>query len=120
MLTSMSTKGDCWVNDKTDAAMESANGTLKAECVNRQSYETREQARHDVLEFIGYYKHDREHSLGNQTPVEFEQAWLANQAKVVDQNVNKEAAQLWSGVLSEQPSNRFLWCPHFGDRFTCA
>jgi hypothetical protein len=29
-----------------------------------------------------------------QTPVGFEQAWLANQAKEVDQNVNEEAAQL--------------------------
>ena len=89
--TSMSRKGNCWDN----AAMESANGTLKVECVNRQSYQTREQARHDVLEFIGYYNHDRAHSsLGMQTPVEFERAWLANQAKEVDQNVYKEAAQI--------------------------
>jgi putative transposase len=95
MQTSMSRKGNCWVNDKTGAAMESANGTLKVECVNRQKYETRSQARHDVLEFIGYYNHDRAHSsLGNQTPVEFEQAWLARQAKEVDQNVNEETAQL--------------------------
>lgn len=91
MQTSMSRKGNCWDN----AAMESANGTLKVECVNRQSYKTREQARHDVLEFIGYYNHDRAHSsLGNQTPAEFEQAWLARLAKEVDQNVNEEAAQL--------------------------
>jgi putative transposase len=91
MVSSMSRKGNCWDN----AAMESANGTLKVECVNRQKYATREQARHDVLEFIGYYNHDRAHSsLGNQTPVEFEQAWLARQAKEVDQNVNEEAAQL--------------------------
>lgn len=74
MQTSMSRKGNCWDN----AAMESANGTLKVECVNRQRYETREQARHDVLEFIGYYNHDRAHSsLGMQTPVEFEQAYMA-------------------------------------------
>jgi putative transposase len=92
---SMSRKGNCWVNDKTGAAMESANGTLKVECVNRQKYASTEQARHDVLEFIGYYNHDRAHSsLGMQTPAEFEQAWLANQAKEVDQNVNEEAAQI--------------------------
>jgi putative transposase len=91
IISSMSRKGNCWDN----AAMESANGTLKVECVNRQSYKTREQARHDVLEFIGYYNHDRAHSsLGMQTPVAFEQAWLANQGKEVDQNVNKEAAQI--------------------------
>jgi transposase InsO family protein len=76
MTSSMSRKGNCWDN----AAMESANGTLKVECVNRHRYETREQARHDVLDFIGYYNHDRMHSsLGNLTPVAFEQAWLASQ-----------------------------------------
>jgi putative transposase len=91
MISSMSRKGNCWDN----AAMESANGTLKVECVNRQKYATRSEARHSVLEFIGYYNHDRAHSsLGMQTPVEFEQAWLARRVKEVDQNVNKEAAQI--------------------------
>jgi putative transposase len=91
MQTSMSRKGNCWDN----AAMESVNGTLKVECVNRQKYATRSEARHSVLEFIGYYNHDRAHSsLRMQTPVAFEQAWLANQAKEVAQNVNEEAAQL--------------------------
>ena len=91
MQTSMSRKGNCWDN----AAMESANGTLKVECVNRQRYETRSQARHDVLEFIGYYNHDRAHSsLGYQTPVAFEQAWLARQGKDADQNEDKEALPL--------------------------
>lgn len=91
MQTSMSRKGNCWDN----AAMESANGTLKVECVNRQKYDTRDQARCDVLEFIGYYNHDRAHSsIGNQTPVAFEQAWLASQKEEVDQNVDKQAAQL--------------------------
>jgi putative transposase len=72
MISSMSRKGNCWDN----AAMESANGTLKVECVNRQKYETRAQARCDVLEFIGYYNHDRAHSsLGMQTPAGFEQAY---------------------------------------------
>lgn len=91
MLTSMSRKGNCWDN----AAMESANGTLKVECVNRQRYETRQQARQDVLEFIGYYNHDRAHSsLGNLTPAEFERAWLARQAKEVYQNEDNEALPL--------------------------
>jgi putative transposase len=80
-MTSMSRKGNCWGN----AAMESATGTLKVECVNRQKYDTRDQARNYVLEFIGYYNHDRaQSSLGNQTPVGFEQEWLAKQAKSVD------------------------------------
>lgn len=65
------------------------------ECVNRQKYETREQARMDILEFIGYYNHDRAHSsLGNQTPVAFEQAWLAKQASIADQYEDKEVLAL--------------------------
>jgi putative transposase len=91
METSMSRKGNCWDN----AAMESANGTLKVECVNRQRYETREQARHDVLEFIGYYNHERSHSsLGYDTPSAFEQAWLAKQAPSVDQEEVREVLPL--------------------------
>ncbi len=91
MTSSMSRKGNCWDN----AAMESVNGTLKVECVNRQRYDTRQQARQDVLEFIGYYNHDRAHSsLGYQTPVAFEQAWLASQREDVDQNEDKEALLL--------------------------
>ena len=117
METSMSRRGNCWDN----AAMESVNGTLKVECVNREKYATREQARCDVLEFIGYYNHDRAHStLGNQTPAQFEQAWLEKQASIVHQCEDKEALPLGSNLLGEQPSIRYLWCPHFGDRFTAA
>lgn len=82
MQTSMSRSGNCWDN----AAMESANGTLKVECVNWQKYETREQARQDVLEFIGYigyYNHERAHSsLGYQTPAQFELNWHARQKEL--------------------------------------
>lgn len=49
----------------------------------------------DILEFIGYYNHDRAHSsLGNQTPVAFEQAWLAKQASIADQYEDKEVLAL--------------------------
>lgn len=87
MISSMSRKGNCWDN----AAMESANGTLKVECVNRQRYATRDQARHEVLEFIGYYNHDRAHSsLGYLSPVAFEQAHVQiNLAKQKDQSQSR-------------------------------
>jgi putative transposase len=91
MQTSMSRRANCWDN----AAMESANGTLKVECVNRQKYATREQARHDVLEFIGYYNHERSHSaLGYATPAAFEQAWQANQTTEAYKKEGQEALAL--------------------------
>jgi len=69
---SMSGKGDCWDN----APMESFNGTLKVECVHGEQFETREQARQAVVEFIGYYNTERRHSsLGNVTPALYEQRW---------------------------------------------
>jgi transposase InsO family protein len=35
--------------------MESVNGTLKVECVHGVHFETREQARQAIVEYIGYY-----------------------------------------------------------------
>ena len=58
--------------------MESVNGTLKVECVNDAHFETREQARQAIIEYIGYYNTQRRHSsLGNITPAEFERRWRA-------------------------------------------
>ena len=72
ITVSMSRKGDCWDN----APMESANGTLKVECVHGQTFATRDQARKVVVEYIGYYNADRRHSsLGYLTPVQFEKRW---------------------------------------------
>jgi len=71
---SMSRKGNCWDN----APMESINGTLKVECVNDGHFETREQARQAIIEYIGYYNTERRHSsLGNIAPAEFERRWRA-------------------------------------------
>ena len=67
---SMSRKGDCWDN----AAMESFWGTLKTELVNHERYETREQARASVFEYIEvFYNRQRLHSsLGYVSPEQFE------------------------------------------------
>jgi putative transposase len=71
---SMSRKGDCWDN----APMESVNGTLKVECVHGVHFETREQARQAIVEYIGYYNTERRHSsLGYVAPAEFERRWRA-------------------------------------------
>ena len=68
---SMSSTGNCYDN----AAMESFFGTLKVECIRNQRYQTREQARTDLFEWIeSWYNRKRRHSyLGYVSPVEFEQ-----------------------------------------------
>ena len=74
IAVSMSRKGDCWDN----APMESVNGTLKVECVHDMHFETREQARLAIVEYIGYYNTERRHSsLGYVTPAQFELSWSA-------------------------------------------
>ena len=76
ITVSMSGKGDCWDN----APMESCNGTVKVECVNDEHFETRQQARQAIVEYIGYYNTERRHSaLGNIAPAEFERRWYAAQ-----------------------------------------
>ena len=67
---SMSGKGDCWDN----AVMESFWGTLKTELVNHERYETHEQARASIFEYIEvFYNRKRLHSaLGYLSPEQFE------------------------------------------------
>ena len=67
---SMSRKGDCWDN----AVVESFFGSLKCERVFWRSYQTRDEARADIVEYITmFYNSYRLHSyLGYQSPDEFE------------------------------------------------
>ncbi len=52
--------------------------SLKVECVYDVHFETREQARQAIVEYIGYYNTERRHSsLGNIAPAEFERRWRA-------------------------------------------
>jgi putative transposase len=56
---SMSRAGNCYDN----APMESFFGTLKAELIYRRRYQTREEARQDIIQYIeGYYNATRRHS----------------------------------------------------------
>lgn len=69
ITVSMSRRGNCWDN----ACVESFFGTLKRERVYRRRYETRHQARLDVLDYLAFYNGRRRHStLGNLCPIEFE------------------------------------------------
>jgi putative transposase len=71
IVVSMSRKGDCYDN----ALMESFNGTLKTECVARQSFQTRAQARQAIFEYLEvFYNRQRLHSsLGYVSPSSYEQ-----------------------------------------------
>jgi len=68
---SMSRKGECYDN----ALMESFYATLKTECVERQSYHTRAQARQSIFEYLeAFDNRQRLHSsLGYVSPVVYEQ-----------------------------------------------
>ena len=67
---SMSGKGDCYDN----ALMESFFGTVKEECVERQNYKTRAEARNSVFEYLEvFYNRQRRHSsLGYVSPTLYE------------------------------------------------
>jgi len=67
---SMSRKGNCWDN----AVVESFNATIKTELIHRSIWETREDARAAVYEYVEvWYNSKRIHSsLGNLSPITFE------------------------------------------------
>ena len=77
MQASMSRKGDCWDN----APMESFWGSLKNELVHHQSFETREQARREITEYIEifYNRIRKQERLGYLSPAAFSQQHHANQ-----------------------------------------
>ena len=68
---SMSRTGNCYDN----AVTESFFGTLKGECIERASFQTRGQARQIIFEYIEcFYNRVRRHStLGYVSPAAFEQ-----------------------------------------------
>jgi len=67
---SMSRKGDCWDN----AVAESFIHTLKVECVHRNKFRTRNEAKIRIFEYVEtYYNRRRAHStLGYLSPFEYE------------------------------------------------
>lgn len=77
---SMSGKGNCFDN----AVVESFFATLKKELVYRSIYRTRQEGMFSIHQYIGtYYNSRRKHSsLGNKTPMEYEQMFEENKRKV--------------------------------------
>ncbi len=70
IVCSMSRKGNCWDN----ACVESFFSTLKVECVYQQRYRTRDEAKHNIFEWMEvHYNRQRRHStLGFRSPAQFE------------------------------------------------
>ena len=77
-IASMSRRGNCYDN----APMESFFHTLKTELVYHEVYETRDQARRSIFEWIeAFYNRQRIHSsLGYKTPLEKEQEYVLDAA----------------------------------------
>ena len=67
----MSRKGNCWDN----AVVESFFGALKKELVHHRRFETRNQAKSEIFDYIEvFYNRQRLHStLDYHSPVEFEE-----------------------------------------------
>lgn len=71
-ICSMSRKGNCWDN----APAESFFHTLKTELTHHRHYQTREEAKQEIFEYIEvFYNRQRRHStIGYQSPARFEQS----------------------------------------------
>ena len=75
LVGSMSRKGNCW----DISAAESFFGRLKDERVDWSNYQTRWEAKQDILDYITmFYNNQRLHSsLGYQSPNQFEnRCWV--------------------------------------------
>jgi transposase InsO family protein len=73
-VSSMSKKGDCFDN----ACAESFFGSIKTERIYFESYETREEAKRDIIDYLEmFYNSNRLHSyLDYVSPRQFEEEWL--------------------------------------------
>ena len=79
IVCSMSRKGNCWDN----AVVESFFGSLKNEWVQKKIYETLEDAKKDIFNYVEvFYNRKRRHaSLGNVSPVVYEEMYEMNQER---------------------------------------
>ena len=75
----MSRKGNCWDN----AVVESFFGSLKNEWVKGKIYETYDNAKKIIFNYIEvFYNRKRRHaSLGNVSPVVYEEMYEMNQER---------------------------------------
>ncbi|MGR9053898.1 MAG: transposase [Gammaproteobacteria bacterium] len=77
MEQSMSRKGNCWDNSRTERFFRS----LRYEQLNYEKFKTQEAAKLSVIDFLAFYNGRRSRStLSYQSPVEFERAFYSNTA----------------------------------------
>lgn len=77
----MSRKGNCWDN----ACSETLFGSLKVERLHGRRFETRRQAKDEVIDWLVWYNSRRLHStLGYMSPMQYERHWLPGQPKTVN------------------------------------
>ena len=79
IVCSMSRKGNCWDN----AVVESFFGSLKNEWIQKKIYETFEDAKKDIFNYIEvFYNRKRRHtSLGYVSPVVYEEMYEMKQER---------------------------------------
>jgi putative transposase len=88
----MSRKGNCWDN----AVAENFFGIIKKEYINQTKFETRNQAKLGIFDYIdGWYNTQRIHSkLGYLTPLEFNDLYnefTVDKFKKIEKIVKTEA-----------------------------
>jgi len=72
----LSRRGDCW----DSAYSEPLLGSLKVQRLYRQNFETRRQAKDEIIDWLPWYHRARLHlKLAYFSPRKFEQHWHANQ-----------------------------------------
>ena len=80
MRGSMSRKGDCWDN----AVTETLFGLLKVELLHGMRFETRRQAKDEVIQWLRFYNYRRLHStLGYLSPMDFGKKRLVENERLV-------------------------------------
>jgi putative transposase len=76
MKSSMSRRGNCWVNAPTESLWD----RLKVGRLYGRRFATRREAMDEVIDWLTFYNHRRLHStLGYVSPMTFEQRWFAAQ-----------------------------------------
>jgi putative transposase len=97
---SMSRKGNCWDN----ACSETLFGSLKVERLHGRRWETRQQAKDEVLDWLHWYNRKRLHSTLNYlSPMEYEREWKQRAA----QEASEQTGFREEAVEKMESLNRF-------------